>query len=58
MASSDNQLKYLVLENPGSIADVKECHIEPVQTCNVIKETNYKSSVMTGSWDKTIKVHT
>jgi len=57
MASSDTQLKYLGLENPGLLTAVKECHNGPVQTCNVIKETNYKSCVMTDSWDKTIKVH-
>lgn len=56
MASIDNQLKYLFLENPGSIADAKKCHNGPIQTCHVIRESQYKSCVLTGSRDKTVKV--
>jgi len=57
MASIDNQLKFIDLEKPNiMLVAAKYYHDGPVRTCNVIKKTNYISCIMTGSWDKTIKV--
>ncbi|XP_001947267.1 mRNA export factor-like [Acyrthosiphon pisum] len=56
MASGDNKLKFLDLENSTLMCRSRECHIAPVKTCNAIKESNYKNCVMTGSWDKTMKI--
>ncbi|CAI6374665.1 unnamed protein product [Macrosiphum euphorbiae] len=57
MASIDNQLQFIDFGKPNILLySANNYHDGPVRTCNVIKKTNYISCIMTGSWDKTIKI--